>query len=365
MNMDAYCPEAPWVLEDALRGKCWLEELRVQSWYLECFSADMLSSECFQAVEVQHGQWEPWKTPLLGVSCHNLILKMKVQRCFLSCLECKFCTHRLWKDFSSHCFSISLSLLDQSKFRVFKQTALRHCSVRMKGLFSIRTVWSSKFMFYCMSLHTHKRCSILQCLEGSEHCVPTQALIQAWGMCSPPRGQCQSGKYMEQVAEAPATPPPSPHSQAAHSCTFPTAAVIFPSWTITSCLWEPESAFCKLCLVPKQTAQCWLAVCCPIHPPAIAWGFDPPLSQLLPPNLGWSVSQGQTSPEQKRQCNFRVDAHPGPCFPMLAPQCPQFSSCTLTWALLFIMLSHIPGEKKNDASVHNLALLSDTSKKSV
>lgn len=72
MNMYAYCPEAPWVSEDALMGKCWLEEPRVQSWYLKCFSPDMLSSECSQAVGMQHGQCEPWKAPLLGVSCHNL-----------------------------------------------------------------------------------------------------------------------------------------------------------------------------------------------------------------------------------------------------------------------------------------------------
>lgn len=174
---------------------------------------------------------------------------------------------------------------------------------------------------------------------------PRQALAQAWGMCSSPRGQCQTGIYMEQVAEAPETPSPSPHSQAARSCTFPTAAVTFSKWSITSCLWEPESASCKLCLVPKQTLQCWVAVCClaarSTHLP-LSGGLTHLWTNCYLLILGDDPEflRAKTTPKQKRQCDFRVDAYPGHCFSMLAPQGPQFSSCTLTLAPLVIVLSH-------------------------
>lgn len=102
---------------------------------------------------------------------------------------------------------------------------------------------------------------------------------------------------------------------------------------------------CLLQVVPgTKTLQCWVAVCCPA-----ARSTHLPLSGGL--THLWTncflilgddpeFLRAKTTPKQKRQCDFRVDAHPRHCFSMLAPQGPQFTSCTLTLAPLVIVLSH-------------------------
>lgn len=75
--------------------------------------------------------------------------------------------------------------------------------------------------------------------------------------------------------------------------------------------------------------------------------------------MAWSFSRknsAETSPNQKKQRAFLVDPHPEHCFFVPAPQCPWFSSCTVTLVFLLMVLSHTPCENERAAQAHTTPL---------
>lgn len=98
----------------------------------------------------------------------------------LKLLEIWILTHTVCERFLlAHCFSINLSLLDQSKFRAFKQTALRHLSVAESMLWGLHR--KDERLVLCSGLCRAVNRYFTACLYTSINDVP---YCSAWSVQS-------------------------------------------------------------------------------------------------------------------------------------------------------------------------------------